>query len=1729
MDLQKGRLRQGGLNMSKMGRKITALMLALLMATSTCSVGLAAQEQVGSIGTAVSASAGDTVTVTFDSQGGAELAPVETTAGSTVLLPENPSKPVYAFKGWYTEPNGEGNLFYIDTPVTESLTVYAYWEEIPTGIIDEQPSDNFYEIFVRAFCDSDGDGIGDFNGLASKMDYLQDLGITGIWLMPITESGSYHGYDTVDYYSVEQDYGTMEDFENMLDEAHAHGIKVIMDLVVNHCGSGNPWFQDAITNPETSPYRDYFKIEKSTDYDEDKDNNATDDAHSGNKRVWQQWRATPGYRYLGLFGGGMPDLNYDNPAVHEEMINAGQFWLEKGVDGFRLDAARHIYGDYLDTMYTPEIADKNAAWWKEFRAGMEEVNPDVFLVGEVWEPNTDRMVPFVQDGALQNTFDFSLASELLEVAQSEHNGGFVSELCEVFDKFGFASNGKFEDCTFLTNHDQNRTMSVMEGNEDHAKTAASLYLTLPGNTFIYYGEEVGLQGMKPDQNIREPMPWYESNEGEGLTDWLNGKNKYSLGGETSVEAQVDDPDSMLNHYKELLSWRNEIRALKDGDVAEYDTGNDGVASYIRMTQDQSVLVATNLTGEAVTVEVEADKTFGSFDEILRKFSVDTESKLEGTTLTIAPYSTVVLGKEDQVVVTLDSQGGSTLAPIWTTAGSTVLLPENPSKPGYAFKGWYTEPNGEGNLFYIDTPVTESLTVYAYWEEIPTGIIDEQPSDNFYEIFVRAFCDSDGDGIGDFNGLASKMDYLQDLGITGIWLMPITESGSYHGYDTVDYYSVEQDYGTMEDFENMLDEAHAHGIKVIMDLVVNHCGSGNPWFQDAITNPETSPYRDYFKIEKSTDYDEDKDNNATDDAHSGNKRVWQQWRATPGYRYLGLFGGGMPDLNYDNPAVHEEMINAGQFWLEKGVDGFRLDAARHIYGDYLDTMYTPEIADKNAAWWKEFRAGMEEVNPDVFLVGEVWEPNTDRMVPFVQDGALQNTFDFSLASELLEVAQSEHNGGFVSELCEVFDKFGFASNGKFEDCTFLTNHDQNRTMSVMEGNEDHAKTAASLYLTLPGNTFIYYGEEVGLQGMKPDQNIREPMPWYESNEGEGLTDWLNGKNKYSLGGETSVEAQVDDPDSMLNHYKELLSWRNEIRALKDGDVAEYDTGNNGVASYIRMTQDDSVLVATNLTGNEITVEVKPDAEFGSFSKILKKFSVDTVSKLEDGMLTIAPYSTVVLSGDVKPGQYSVAYSKNVKLSVDGEEQKLANLIGLYTADAEDGVVTLEFVPAVEGKEIAGVLVNGESVDFDDSAVFTYELNPSEQMHTTFAFTVVDKRVLRMTLETAQKALDEADKDAMLPAVLEAMENAIAAAQEIIDNPTATQTEIDQAWSGLLDALHCIDFVKGDKTYLEELVAIAEQIDLNEFTSAYNEEFNTAFVDAQDVLADENAMEDEINAAADALEQALLGLVRRADTSELEAVIAKAKGLNLDEYVEAGKAEMAQALEAANVIVEDRDATQEDVDNAAITLTEALAAMRKIADKDALRALIASMETVDLSGFTAKSVAAFQQVLNTAKAMANDAALSEDDQDKVDAMSDALQDAYNSLEKKETTTHNSSSGSSSSSSSNKTAFTTATAVAITAGQSVGTSSAVRSVISDTTLPFALKRGSAYCFKMTVTNGSAVMPNFTVGNGDVFKTQFVAKIGNDYYFRIWATGAPGQSAGIYTQMPGEAPQCHCVVTVA
>jgi glycosidase len=441
----------------------------------------------------------------------------------------------------------------------------------------------------------------------------------------------------------------MQDFEEMLATAKSLGIKVIMDLVVNHSSNQVPYFQEFSKGPTVggvaNPYWDWYVWSLRTD------NSVRVDNSTGSP-TGSPWRNLSGlnnlYRYIGIFGSNMPDLNFDNPAVREEMIKVGKFWVEKGVSGYRLDAAKHIFGDFAGTVHSPDIVAKNMAWWKEFRAALQEVDPDVYLIGEIWEEDTSLMLPYVE--SLQSTFDFKQAIDILAMSNTEKAiPEFTSKLVRLYDDFGKVSDYNFLNCTFLTNHDQNRVMSTLGGNGNHARTAAAILLTLPGNPFIYYGEEVGLTGMKPDQNIREPMPWYRNTTvlplGQYQTRWMakyNYSQNYARGGDVSVEAQENDPASLLSRYKELIKWRNELKVMSDGDVAIYDSGNESVLSYVRMTHDDRVLVATNLSGAPVTITLDQKKAFAPFTSILKKFALDTTSSITGNELTIAPYSTVVL-------------------------------------------------------------------------------------------------------------------------------------------------------------------------------------------------------------------------------------------------------------------------------------------------------------------------------------------------------------------------------------------------------------------------------------------------------------------------------------------------------------------------------------------------------------------------------------------------------------------------------------------------------------------------------------------------------------------------------------------------------------------------------------------------------------------------------------------------------------------------------------------------------------------------------------------------------------------------------------------------------------------------------------------------------------------------------------------------------------------------------
>ncbi|MBT4308924.1 MAG: alpha-amylase, partial [Anaerolineae bacterium] len=391
-------------------------------------------------------------------------------------------------------------------------------EEVPTpSNISWWDDAIFYEIFVRSFYDSDNDGIGDFNGITAKLNYLEDLGINAIWLMPIPPSPSYHGYDVINYYAVNHEYGTMDDFKNLLEEAHKRDIRIIIDLVLNHTSSQHPFFVDASNNPE-SPYRDWYVW--------------SDEYPGWGGKLWHE--TNHGY-YYALFWERMPDLNYQNLEVTEQMEQVARYWLDDiGVDGFRLDAIKHL----IEEGGITENTTATHKWLKEFYRNYKAENPETYVVGEVHGAGGTIASTYINQ--MDHVFNFELASGFVNSANGGSNTGINSAYHFTLEKM---PDGNY--ATFLTNHDQNRAMSVFYGDVGKAKVAASLMLTAPGTPFIYYGEEIGMLGKKPDEDIRLPMRW-SGTENAGFSGsklWHTGESGDSA---TNVKIQENDPASLLS-------------------------------------------------------------------------------------------------------------------------------------------------------------------------------------------------------------------------------------------------------------------------------------------------------------------------------------------------------------------------------------------------------------------------------------------------------------------------------------------------------------------------------------------------------------------------------------------------------------------------------------------------------------------------------------------------------------------------------------------------------------------------------------------------------------------------------------------------------------------------------------------------------------------------------------------------------------------------------------------------------------------------------------------------------------------------------------------------------------------------------------------------------------------------------------------------------------------------------
>ena len=435
---------------------------------------------------------------------------------------------------------------------------------------------------------------------------------------------------------------------------------------------------------------------------------------------------------------------------------------------------------------------------------------------------------------------------------------------------------------------------------------------------------------------------------------------------------------------------------------------------------------------------------------------------------------------------------------------------------------------------------------------------------FYEIFVRSFRDSNGDGVGDFNGIIEKLDYLQDLGIRGLWLMPINPSPSYHGYDVTDYYAVNPDYGTMDDFKHLLAEAHKRDIKVIIDLVLNHTSAQHPWFKDAIK--PGSQYHDWYVWK---------------DQDPGTLGPWGAtawYKAMNGQFYYAIFWDQMPDLNYNNPAVREEAKKVSSFWLKDvGIDGFRLDAVRYLVED-------DKLADSNTnhAFLKEWREYYRSINPQAFTVGEAWTDNANVKEYTKTDAELDSAFNFDLSTAILKSLNESNNTSVRFLLQTTVRDFP-----QQDSANFLTNHDMPRVVNQLgENKEGKAKVAAGILLTAPGIPFIYYGEEIGMSGSKPDEMIRTPMQWTNEN-GAGFTSGKPWEPVNSDFSSVNVAKQTGDHTSTLEHYRTLIQLRNGHAALRVGKTFIAESNSNKLVAYLRASKDELLLCVINIDDSPVS--------------------------------------------------------------------------------------------------------------------------------------------------------------------------------------------------------------------------------------------------------------------------------------------------------------------------------------------------------------------------------------------------------------------------------------------------------------------------------------------------------------------------------------------------------------
>ena len=499
---------------------------------------------------------------------------------------------------------------------------------------------------------------------------------------------------------------------------------------------------------------------------------------------------------------------------------------------------------------------------------------------------------------------------------------------------------------------------------------------------------------------------------------------------------------------------------------------------------------------------------------------------------------------------------------------------------------------------------------------------------YYEVFVYSFYDSDGDGIGDLQGLISKLDYINDgddttdtdLGCNGIWLMPVHPSPTYHKYDVTDYYAIDPVYGTMEDFQEFLAACDERGIKVIMDLVLNHSSSQHPWFKEACAylrelgdgEPDAAecPYFDYYHFTK--------------EPASG---AYSQLSGTDWY-YEAQFWGEMPDLNLDCEALREEIGNITQYWLDMGVGGFRLDAVKEYYTGSIQ---------ENIDFLSWLTNMVKTQKEDAYLVGEAWVDISSYSQYYAS--GIDSLFDFNFSgaegviAKVMNGSSAERYGAAVAELAETFGQY----NENYIDAPFYTNHDMARSAGyyIGENADSRVKMAGAMNLFMSGSAFVYYGEELGMRGSGKDENKRAPMYWSKNADAEGMCDGPADMDSFEMKYD-SLEEQEQDDSSIYRYFRNAIKIRNQNPEIARGKVEYLEEVSSHDVCVIRKTYDGSELLLVFITGAD-------PQNVDLTSVTLNGHSVDETTNVRATLTTGEEQITVESSVAAMPG-YSILVLK-----------------------------------------------------------------------------------------------------------------------------------------------------------------------------------------------------------------------------------------------------------------------------------------------------------------------------------------------------------------------------------------------------------------------------------------------------------------------------------------------------